>query len=146
MKATAAAVHQACVGKQSCGFAVESYEFGPYGTDPCPGTPKALAVGLEGNCSAAAPGTLACQLSGYARDYALANCTQCSYYQRLQPRNDTRPAQAVQYALDVPTGNVTIHSGVLLDAFWGGIAYLLDTYTVDDLLFNFRRRAGKPNP
>ena len=39
--------------------------------------------------------------------------------------------QAVPYVLDVPTGNVTLKSGVLLDAFNGGIAYLLQQYTVD---------------
>lgn len=46
----------------------------------------------------------------------------------------------------MPTGNVTLKPGILLDAFNGGIEYLTTQYTVDDVLFDFRKRAGVPQP
>jgi hypothetical protein len=69
-----------------------------------------------------------------------------SYYQKIQPRNDTFISPVIDYTLTVPTGNVTLNGGVLLTAFESGIQYLLNTYTVDNILFNFRTRAGIPNP
>ena len=135
-------VARACVGRSACAIEVGVSTFG---TDPCQGRYKFLAVALAGqNCSAQPPGGLFCQLSGYSRTYAIgaANGT---YYQRLQPRDDTPYTQAVPYALDVPTGGVQLLSGVLADAFDTGIQYLLK-YSVDDLLFNFRKRAGLPQP
>jgi hypothetical protein len=103
-------------------------------------------------CSQPSPGSLSCQLSAYSRTFAVvANASahggsaSSLYYQRLQPRNDTRFVQAVPFALDVPTGGVELRGGVLAAAFANGINYLLG-YSVDDLLFNFRKRAGLPNP
>jgi hypothetical protein len=101
-------VARACVGKSACAIEVGVSTFGQ---DPCQGVYKFLAVALAGqNCSAQPPGGLFCQLSGYSRTYAIgaANGT---YYQRLQPRDDTPYTQAVPYALDVPTGGVQLLSG-----------------------------------
>ncbi len=141
-------VTRACVGKSSCAIEVGVATFG---SDPCPGVYKFLAVSLAGaGCSAAPPGGLTCQLSQYSRVYEIANASRAGfpsaayYYQRLQPRNDTRFTQAVPFALDVPTGGVTLNGGPLAVAFDTGIAYLLNNFRVDDLLFDFRKRAGVP--
>jgi hypothetical protein len=136
-------VARACVGKSTCAIEVGVSTFG---MDPCPGVYKFLAVSLAGvGCSATPPGGLTCQLSQYSRTYAIVNASlpSVAYYQRLQPRNDAPFAQAVPFALDVPTGGVTLNGGPLAAAFDTGIEYLLK-YSVDDLLFNFRKRAGVP--
>merc|ERR1719446_376209 len=85
-----------------------------------------------------------CQLNGYSRVWAILNATSnSSFYQRLQPRNDKPFRQAISWSLDTPTGGVTLHGGPLREAFDGGIKYLLQ-YSVNDLLFKFRERAGLP--
>ena len=140
---SAAVVQSACVGKSRCDIEVGVATFG---ADPCPGEYKSLAVALAGQgCSAQPPGGLSCQLSQYSRTFAIAAASGSTYYQRLQPRDDSPYAQAVPYALDVPTGGVQLNGGVLADAFDTGIEYLLK-YSVDDLLYNFRKRAGVPQP
>jgi hypothetical protein len=139
---SAAVLAQACVGKSYCAVEVGVKTFG---ADPCPGVYKFLAAQLAGTgCSA---GGLSCQLSQYSRTYAIASgaSANATYYQRLLPRNDTHITQAVPYALDVPTGGVTLGPGPLQVAFDTGIQYLLG-YNVSDLLFNFRKRAGLPQP
>ena len=143
---SAAVVAAACVGQSSCAIEVG---VGTFGADPCPGVYKFLAVSLAGaGCSAAPPGGQSCQLSQYSRTYTITpNATRkgfgpATYYQRLMPRNDTPYTQRVPYALDVPTRGVTLTGGPLAAAFATGIEYLLK-YSVDDLLFNFRKRAGQ---
>ena len=64
----------------------------------------------------------------------------------LQPRDDRPFQQAVPYLLTIPTGNVTINDGVLLQAFNNNILYLTQQYKVNDMLVHFRSRAGIPNP
>ena len=137
-------VEQACLGRESCSIPVGVSTFGK---DPCPGVYKFLAASLVGSgCAPVAPGGTTCQLSQYSRIFAVtpapANST---YYQKLQPRNDAPYTQAVPYALDIPTGGVALGPGPLATAFDTGIQYLLK-YSVDDLLFNFRKRAGLPQP
>jgi hypothetical protein len=51
----------------------------------------------------------------------------------------------VPYKLNVPREGVTLHGGVFQTAMENNIHYLLESYTVDDLLSEFRTRAGKPN-
>lgn len=142
-----AVVTAACVGKSSCSIPATTGEFG--GQDPCTGVPKRLAVSLAGaGCSSAPPpaGTLQCQTNGHSRIYTVApSAPGTAYYQRLQPRNDSRFVQAVPYLLDVPTSGVSLNGGVLGVAFDTGIEYLLQ-YSVDGLLFKFRERAGLPQP
>lgn len=116
-----AVVAAACVNKSACSIEVGVSTFGQ---DPCPGVYKFLAASLAGSCSPPPADVLLCQLNGYARNYSLsqvANASSAAYYQRIQPRNDSRFSQAVPYLLAVPTGNVTLKPGVLLDAFNGGI-------------------------
>ena len=140
---------RACVGKSWCSIDAEVATFG---ADPCQGTVKFLAASLVGaGCSAQPPppAPLTCTLSGYSRIYTIegGNSSTRAYYQRLMPRNDAPFSQAVPYLLDVPRGNVSIREGhVLRTAFDNGILYLTQHYTVDDVLFDFRKRAGNPNP
>jgi hypothetical protein len=138
---SAAVVAQACLGKEWCSIPVSVDTFG---ADPCQGRYKFLAASLAGaGCSPVAPGGATCQLSQYSRTFDLAPGGNRSMYQRLQPRNDAPYTQAVPYALDVPTGGVQLTDGPLAQAFDTGIQYLLQ-YSVDDLLWNFRKRAGVP--
>ena len=134
-------VTAACVGKSSCDVDVSVSTFGP---DPCSGVVKFAAISLIGTgCSSAPPpaGSLQCTLSGHSRVYTVGARPGSSYFQRLQPRNDTPITQAVPYALDVPTSGVTLKPGLLRDAFDINALYLLG-FEVDDLLFDFRRRAN----
>jgi len=95
-------------------------------------------------CGDTAP--LRCGIGGYTRLYTIVNGSSCSYYQRIMPRNDSSIAPAVKYTLQVPTSNVTLAPGSLLaDAVATNVAYLL-SWSVDDILYNFRKRAGNPNP
>eukprot|EP01116_Phalansterium_solitarium_P006662 TRINITY_DN19003_c0_g1_i1.p1 TRINITY_DN19003_c0_g1~~TRINITY_DN19003_c0_g1_i1.p1 ORF type:complete len:776 (-),score=231.31 TRINITY_DN19003_c0_g1_i1:217-2544(-) len=88
---------------------------------------------------------LRCVLSNYTMLYQLQPYADYDYYQRLQPRNDTLIQPAVQYLLTVPTSNVVLGSGVLLDAFNSNLLYLLQ-HSVADMLYWYNKRAGLPNP
>jgi DUF1680 family protein len=46
----------------------------------------------------------------------------------------------------IPRGGVRLEDGLLKTAFENNIGYLLGSFTVDELLKEFRDRAGKPNP
>lgn len=52
----------------------------------------------------------------------------------------------VPYNLNAPRGGVALHGGVFQTAMENNVRYLLESYSVDDLLSEFRMRAGKPNP
>jgi hypothetical protein len=84
---SAAVVAAACVGQSFCSIPVEVATFAP---DPCGGVYKFLAVTLAGACAPPPPGVL-CALAGYSRTYAYQNTTATgqTYYQRLQPLDDT---------------------------------------------------------
>lgn len=140
---SAAVVAAACVGQSVCRIPVGVATFG---ADPCGGVYKFLAVELAGACAPPGPSQV-CALSTYSRTYAYQNtsATGQTYYQRLQPRNDSPAPRAVPYKLLVPTSGVTLNGGVLGAASDAAVKYLL-RYNVDDLLFNFRKRAGLPNP
>ena len=74
----------------------------------------------------------------------------CAAYVRERPRNDSLVAQAVPWLLAAPAaGSVSIPAGaaggLLRSMFEGNLVYLLQ-YSVDDMLFPFRQRAGLPNP
>ena len=136
----------ACVGKSWCSV---DAELATFGADPCSGVVKFVAASLVGSgCSDAPPppGQLMCELSGRSRVYsveAAAAVSNASYYLRLQPRNDSRVAPAVAYALDVPAGGVALEgSGLLARAFATNLEFLANGSrgSVDDLLFPYRRR------
>lgn len=50
------------------------------------------------------------------------------------------------YKVAVPRGGVTLQGGTFQTAMQNNISYLLNSFTVDELLRQFRERAGKPNP
>ena len=53
---------------------------------------------------------------------------------------------AARYKVLPPQTGVTLQGGIFQTAMENNIAYLLNSYTVDELLRQFRERAGKPNP
>ena len=50
------------------------------------------------------------------------------------------------YKVQVPRRGVTLQDGIFQTAMQNNIAYLMNSYSVDELLQQFRERAGKPNP
>jgi len=70
------------------------------------------------------------------------------YIHRDRPHLVTDPAswKRVSYAAEVPITGVTLHGGLFEAAMRNNIRYLMDSYTLDDLLLQFRERAGKPIP
>lgn len=52
----------------------------------------------------------------------------------------------VLYKAQAPLGGVRLQGGVLADAMNRNAEYLLKSFTVDEMLREFRTRAGKPNP
>lgn len=140
----AAIVAAACVGRSECAIDVTLAALG--GVDPCVGHVKFLAVALKGACGTPPPlphGDLQCTLSGASRLYELSPAPNTSYFQRLLPRNDSRVALAVPYALDVPARGVALRGdGLLAGGFASNVAYLTSPAqgSVDDLLFPYRAR------
>jgi hypothetical protein len=70
------------------------------------------------------------------------------YVFRDRPDYVTDPAtwKRVVSAAQAPRSGVTLHGGVFETAMRKNITYLLDSFTVNDLLLQFRERAGKPVP
>jgi len=62
------------------------------------------------------------------------------------PENVTSPGswKPAKYAAQAPLGGVTLQGGVFQTAMEDNITYLLDSFSVDELLRQFRERAGKP--
>ena len=54
--------------------------------------------------------------------------------------------KSVEYQAHAPLKRVTLDGGLFQTAFEQNIGYLLDSFTVDELLHQFRERANKPNP
>jgi uncharacterized protein len=61
------------------------------------------------------------------------------------PKNVTHPDmwRPPRDRARAPVEGVRIHDGIFRDAVLSNISYLLDSYSVDDLLYPFRQRAGK---
>jgi len=53
---------------------------------------------------------------------------------------------AIPYQLQTPTRGVKLTGGVLKRTLDNNVQYLLNNFSVDDLLYVFRERAGKQNP
>ena len=63
--------------------------------------------------------------------------------ENLIPASEWKPAI---YKVQVPRRGVTLQGGIFQTAMENNIAYLMNSYSVDELLRQFRERAGKPNP
>ncbi len=70
------------------------------------------------------------------------------YVRRDRPERVTSPAtwRPVSYRAQAPVSGVTLAGGIFEKTMRNNIAYLLNSFTVDDLLLQFRERAGKPIP
>jgi uncharacterized protein len=70
------------------------------------------------------------------------------YVHRDRPHlvTDAATWKRVTYTAQAPLTGVTLHGGLFETAMRNNIRYLLDFYTVDDLLLQFRERAGKATP
>ena len=63
--------------------------------------------------------------------------------ENIIPASEWNPAV---YKVQVPRSGVTLQGGIFQTAMENNIAYLMNSYSVDQLLRQFRERAGKPNP
>lgn len=65
-----------------------------------------------------------------------------------RPENMTNAAtwKRVAYTAQAPLTGVTLQGGIFETTMRNNIRYLLDSFTLDDLLLQFRERAGKPIP
>ena len=63
--------------------------------------------------------------------------------QNVIPANQWKP---VPYHAQVPLTGVQLNGGLFETAMKNNITYLLNSFTVDEMVRNFRERAGKPNP
>ena len=87
-----------------------------------------------------------CELNRYSAHYTLAEGRNASYYVKEVARDDAPVTQAVPWLLAPPRGNVTLHTGAMLASTDTAVAYVLSQYTVDDVLYWFRIRAGVKSP
>lgn len=68
------------------------------------------------------------------------------YRDRPDYASDASTWRRVPYRAQAPRSGVTLHGGIFETAMRKNIAYLLESFTVNDLLLQFRERAGKPIP
>jgi DUF1680 family protein len=70
------------------------------------------------------------------------------YVRRDRPGQVTDPAgwKRVHDLAHAPVSGVSLHGGLFETAVRNNIGYLLESFSVDDLLSQFRERAGKPVP
>jgi hypothetical protein len=66
-----------------------------------------------------------------------------AWYVRRIPRNDTRVRPNRAYTLELPTGGVRLHDGIMRQSFEGEVDYLVAHFRVEDVLFHFRARGAK---
>jgi len=72
--------------------------------------------------------------------------TEFVHHDRPENVTDASSWKHVPYAAQAPLSGVTLHGGVFESTMRNNIRYLLDSFTLDDLLLQFRERAGKPIP
>ena len=89
----------------------------------------------------------------YGNEADLAQLTRPERIETEYVRRDraylvTDPAswKRVTYNAEAPLTGVTLQGGIFETAMRNNIQYLMDSYTLDDLLLQFRERAGKPIP
>jgi hypothetical protein len=94
-------------------------------------------------CGAAPP--YECGFQGYNRTLTLKTSSgTCALFQRILPRNDSHISQQVPWLLSrPPPRSVRLLGGPLFDMFSANVGFLL-SFSVENLLYNFRRRAGIP--
>lgn len=68
------------------------------------------------------------------------------YRDRPDYVTDASTWNRVAYRAEAPRSGVTLQGGIFEKAMRQNVTYLLESFTVDDLLLQFRERAGKPIP
>lgn len=70
------------------------------------------------------------------------------YVRRDYPNQvtDASTWKRVEYKAHAPLSGVTLEGGLFEKVMRNNIGYLLDSFTLDDLLLQFRQRAGRPIP
>lgn len=129
------------------------------GGDLQPAIPVATPDACAAACLALGPGCvsmhvctngtggLACGVSGWSMAYTAVAAPTCTWYRRTTPRNDTAIAQAVPWALIVPTRGVALTGpGPLAATFTTNVDTYLKVRDPLDMLFFFAQRAGVANP
>lgn len=103
---------------------------------------KDMAVGRPVSCDAA------CGNWEDAQQITRAERIETEYVYRDRPEMATDPStwKPVANKALAPVTGVTLEGGIFETAMRKNIGYLLDSFTVDDLLLQFRERAGKPMP
>jgi len=66
-------------------------------------------------------------------------------YDQKEP-TDPATWRPVTYQAEAPSGGVTLGDGLFREAMVGNIAYLRHSFTVNDMLYWFRKRAGVADP
>jgi len=124
----------ACSSEGDFGFAVSKISIVAEGGDAALGRPVTVDQAL-GNSKDAA------QLTR-------ANRIDLEYIYRDRPDRVTDPSlwHRTTEAAHAPKTGVTLHGGLFEVAMRNNIEYLLESFTLDDLLLQFRLRAGKPLP
>ena len=87
-----------------------------------------------------------CELNRFSSHYTLAEGRNASYYLRETARDDAPVTQAVPWLLSPPRGNVTLLAGAMHSSTTTAITYVMSQYSVDDVLYWFRIRAGVKSP
>lgn len=72
--------------------------------------------------------------------------TEFVHHDRPENVTDAARWERVTYAAQAPVSGIVLHGGVFEMTMRQNIRYLLDSFTLDDLLLQFRERAGKPIP
>ena len=90
--------------------------------------------------------SFACGCQGWSMGYDYATASQCSYYRRITPRNDTAIVQAIRWILSAPDPrSVTLRSGPLQSAFQFNVDAYLKIRDPLDMLYFFAKRSGANN-
>jgi len=72
--------------------------------------------------------------------------TEYVHHDRIENVSDPSTWSHVPYVAQAPSSGVTLQGGVFESTMRNNIRYLLDSFTLDDLLLQFQERAGKPIP
>ena len=110
-------------------------------------------IGVISGSADVAVGRMVTADSTYGNEKDLSQLTrpervETEYVHRDREHLVTDPAtwNRVKNAAEAPRSGVTLNGGIFETAMRNNIRYLMESFTADDLLLQFRERAGKPIP
>lgn len=103
----------------------------------CLAKPRCVAVAFAAASSS-------CSMHAYDSKFTVFESKGSIYLFKIPPRDDQPWKPALHYSLSVPTGGVALQ-GILKTCMDNNVNYLL-THSVDDMVYFWRNRTGKPNP